>query len=224
MRSLEAPRSHSLAITAKEEIESMILDGDLKAGERINEIQLAARLSMSRGPVREACHALEQIGLVTSITNRGHFVRKISLKEALDAYDLRAVLFGLAGQTLVHNLEQRQIRTLKQLLQNMDDARDRDDAKIYYPLNLRFHKHLIEFSGNGQLVSIYLELVKKLHLFRRRTLVSAAALKASSQEHRAILRAIVRRDASETRRLMEQHVLAGKARFLARLQHEKPEC
>src|ERR1700738_217344 len=97
---LDLLRSQSLTSVVYKAIEQMILNGGLKAGERINENQFAASLAISRGPIREALRALEQAGLVRVVANRGVFVRELSLEEAIDAYDVRATLFGLAGQTL----------------------------------------------------------------------------------------------------------------------------
>ena len=74
----------------------MILSGELRAGERMNELALATRLGVSRGPVREAARTLERDGLVTSIVNQGVFVRQISIEEAAELYDLRAVIVGYA--------------------------------------------------------------------------------------------------------------------------------
>ena len=95
---LEMRRSHSLATLVQQEIERLILDGDLKAGERLNENALAARLGVSRGPIREATRGLEKAGLVKLVVNRGAFVREIGLAEASEIYDLRALMFGLACQ------------------------------------------------------------------------------------------------------------------------------
>src|SRR6266542_2233618 len=74
-------RSHTLVSVTQEEIERMILDGELKMGERVNELALAARLNVSRGPISEACRSLVQAGLLESQINRGFFVRKLTLKE-----------------------------------------------------------------------------------------------------------------------------------------------
>src|ERR1700761_3235398 len=82
-------RSRSLSYIKRREIERMIEAGELKPGDWVNEAMLASHLSVSRGPVREACRGLEESGLLEVIVNRGVFVRKISEKEAGELYDLR---------------------------------------------------------------------------------------------------------------------------------------
>ncbi len=215
-------RSQSLTNIVQKAIKQMILDGGLSAGERINENQFAASLAISRGPVREALRALEQAGLVRMVANRGVFVRELSLKEAIDAYEVRATLFGQAGQTLASSITAEQGEILSQLVDRMETAKDSKNVDEYYPLNLQFHGRIVEFSGNKELERIYLELVNKLHLFRRRSLVPAQGLSASHGEHRQILKALLSHDAIAARERMENHVLAGKRRLLKLLQSEKP--
>src|SRR5919109_61913 len=113
---LDLLRSQSLTSVLYKTIQQMILHGELNAGERINENRLAARLSISRGPIREALRALEQAGLVRVIANRGVFVRELTLKEAIDAYDIRASLFGLAGKSLASIVTAEQAAVLSQLV------------------------------------------------------------------------------------------------------------
>src|SRR5262245_54161957 len=85
-------RDRSLASAAQEEIEKLILSGDLPAGSKIGEAEMALRLGISRGPVREAFRGLEEVGLVRFEKNRGVFVREIDLAEAEQNYVVRGAL------------------------------------------------------------------------------------------------------------------------------------
>jgi DNA-binding GntR family transcriptional regulator len=212
---LEMRRSHSLATLVQQEIERLILDGDLKAGERLNENALAARLGVSRGPIREATRGLEKAGLVKLGVNRGAFVREIGLAEASEIYDLRALMFGLACQRVAARRDPGRLKILLHLVKRMDDVRRDADASAYYPLNLEFHETLIGFADSTRLAAIYASLVKEAHLFRRRALSSNVNMAQSNAEHRRIVEAIVAGRASQARKLGEAHVLAGKRRFLA---------
>lgn len=214
---LHVLRSESLTSVAYKAIEQMILNGTLSSGSRVNENALAAKLAISRGPVREALRALEQSGLVRVVANRGVFVREFSLEEALQAYDIRASLFGLAGGMLARSLTREQIAALTQLVEQMETAKNSNDLSSYYALNVQYHSALVEFSGNGELAAIYRRLVNKLHLFRRQSLLLGGGLKVSNHEHRLILKALIARDSERSRRLMEEHILAGKQRFLKAL-------
>src|SRR3979490_1579947 len=119
---LEILKSQSLTTLLKAEIERMILDGSFAAGERINENALAARFGVSRGPVREACRALAELGLVELIPNRGVFIRRIERREAEELYDLRAGLFGLAARLLARIVTEEQLVEMEALLDRMDAA------------------------------------------------------------------------------------------------------
>jgi phosphonate utilization transcriptional regulator len=209
-------RTESLATLVRKELERMIVSGDLKGGDRLNEIALAERLGVSRGPIREACRGLEQSGLVEVVVNRGTFVRQISLDQALEIYDVRCALFGMAGRLLAARVTPEQLQRLTALVDAMDAAADNIDA--YYPLNVEYHVSLVEFCGNASLLATYRNLAKELHLFRRRGLVSEGSMSVSNREHRAILTAIAARDGARAEALMERHVLAGKARLLKALE------
>lgn len=205
-------RTESLASLVRKELERMIVSGELDGGDRLNEIELAGRLGVSRGPIREACRGLEQSGLVEVVVNRGTFVRQISLDQALEIYDVRCALFGMAGRLLAARVSTPQLARLTALVDAMDAAAENIDA--YYPLNVEYHATLVEFCGNASLLATYRNLAKELHLFRRRGLVSEGSMKVSNREHRAILDAIAAHDGARAETLMERHILAGKARLL----------
>jgi DNA-binding GntR family transcriptional regulator len=211
---LHVLRSESLTSAAYKEIERMILSGQTSG--RINENAVAAQLSISRGPIREALRALEQAGLVYAVANRGVFVRSFSLDEALQAYDVRASLFGLAGKILATRLTDEQLSGLEEQVEGMDRAK-RGDLSSYYALNIRFHSTLVDLSGNAEVGSIYRRLVNKLHLFRQQSLLLGGGLQVSNQEHGEILAALKRRDPGAARERMEHHILAGKERLLKAL-------
>lgn len=214
---LEILKSQSLTTLLKAEIERMILDGGFAAGERINENALAARFGVSRGPVREACRALAELGFVELIPNRGVFIRRIERREAEELYDVRAGLTGLAARLLAKVVTEPQLAVLEALLDRMDaTALSLDD---YYPLNLQFHDRMVEFTGNDRLVAAYRQLVKELHLFRARGLVQGGGLAVSNAEHRDIIAAVRARDPVRAFEAAFRHVECGKARMVAAVEN-----
>jgi DNA-binding GntR family transcriptional regulator len=214
-------RTQSLAAIVHKELERMILSGELKAGERLNEQLLASRLGVSRGPVREASRALERAGLVTSIVNHGVFVRRIGVEEAVELYDMRAVLFGFACGRLTRCASAGQRAELAELVAEIDRAIERADSRAYYELNLRFHDAVMDFAGHRRAKQIYESLVKEAHLFRQRALDSIPSMRESNREHVAILEAVAAGDGERARRLGEQHVQGGKRRWLQTMQDEE---
>ena len=216
-RGLEILRTQSLATLVLQELERMILEGELKAGERINEKVMADRQNVSRGPVREAIRRLEETGLVEVVVNRGAFVRKLQLAEALELYDIRSAILGLAGKLLAERITDGQVKALFDRVERMEAAAGERDLERYYPLNLEFHATLMEYTGNRRLGEFDASMAKELYLFRRRSLVTGSGLSASSGEHREIVEALAEGDSARVSKVMSDHALAGKRRVLGML-------
>lgn len=219
IEALKLRKELSLAVIIRDEISRMIESGELLPGAWVNEAELAARFGMSRQPVREACRGLEQYGLLRFVVNRGAFVREVSLKEAIEIYDLRAALFALAGRLLAPIISTEAVEVLEDLLDQMDKAAIDQNLETYYPLNLQFHRSILQFSGNERLLAAYQGCVRELHLFRRHALVTKERMLQSNIEHRQILEALRSHNARKASHLMEAHVLDSKKRMI--MSHEK---
>jgi DNA-binding GntR family transcriptional regulator len=208
-------RPESLTALAAQQIERLILGGAIAAGSRINEQALAAQLGISRGPVREAIRGLERSGLVVTVVNQGSYVRKVSVEEALELYDLRALLTGHACESLAAAAPPGAEARLESLVAQMEQAASAHDAPSYYALNLEFHAALLECGSGPRSQRIYADLGNELHLFRRRALVAPEKMRESNAEHAAILSAIRDRNPGAARGAGEAHIRGGKRRFAA---------
>ncbi len=209
---IELLRTASLSSAAQQEIERMILEGEIGPGSKLTEAWLSERLRVSRGPIREAFRMLEEAGLVRQEKNRGVFVRDIPLEEALEIYDLRAAMDELVGRRLAETITPEQLKTARGIVERMDVAARAGDADSYHLLNLEFHDALVGFTGNRKLAAVYRKLVKELALFRRRNLRDQELLPHSAAEHRAILKAISAGDSEQAGRTMFDHVMESKQR------------
>jgi DNA-binding GntR family transcriptional regulator len=207
-------RTQSLTAIVRGEVERMVLSGELKAGERINEQALATKLGVSRGPIREAARALERAGLLTSVVNQGVFVRQIDEDEAKEIYDVRSVVFGFICRHLAERITADETQALEALIGEMDGAITRADGAAYYQLNLRFHDTIADFAKHGRAKQTYDALIKETHLLRRSSLVAPEKMRESNSEHAAIVAAIATGDAETARRLAEAHAQGGKRRWL----------
>ncbi|EGI76227.1 GntR family transcriptional regulator [Hylemonella gracilis] len=212
----KAEQGLPLAIAAK--LKQLIYSGEIAPGERLNEAALALRMGTSRGPIREAIRMLAGQGLVTAVPNRGVFVRQISVREMLEIYELRALIFGFAAERASQNLDEEHRVGLEQLLDQMDMACEAGDGTAYYELNLNFHTRILELSGNKRAHQAYDDHVKELHLFRRSYFNAPGNMRHSNAEHRAIFDAISRGDAKRARTLAERHVLSGRERLISKLE------
>lgn len=210
-----APPAPGLAQTIADQLQALIHVGEVLPGERLNEAALALRMGTSRGPIREAIRILTGIGLVTAVPNRGVFVRQISVREMLEIYELRALLFGHAAEQAAGQLSPVHRSEFEQLLAQMDDMCERGDGTRYYAVNLRFHALILELGGNRRAHQAYDDYVKELHLFRRRYFDAAGNMRRSNSEHRQIFEAIASGAAARARTLAQKHVLEGRQRLLA---------
>ena len=210
---LQLVQSNSLPALVQIEIEQLILRGDLAIGQRINESELAARFGTSRGPIREALRGLEESRLVRSEKNRGVFVREISVAEADEIYDVREALDQLIGQRVAERATPQQLRDLKAVLAEMDQATGSTDIKSYHALNLKFHDMLVEFAGNARLSESYRLLTKGLLLFRLRGLQDGGGFAVSNTEHKAFVEAVAARDGARAGHLLRQHAVESRARM-----------
>jgi len=214
-------RSLSLSAAIEDELQNMILKGQIGPGERLNELQMSARFGTSRGPLREALRALQGKGLVHFVRNRGVFVRAISPEEALEIYDLRAAMFGLAGRLLADIVNDQMLDTLDDFLSRMDKASEARDFAAYYPINLAFHEYLVGSTGNQLLKREYKSLVDKLHLCRGRGLVQAGGLSVSNREHREMVDAIAGGNRERAFEAFFRHVERAKQRFRSTIQADE---
>ena len=207
-------QSSSLTTVVQQEIERAILVGEYEPGSKLIEAALAAKLGVSRGPVREAFRMLEEAGLVRTQKNRGVFVRDIPIDEAVEIFDLRAAMDELVGRLLANNITPVQTKVLKGLVEAMEKSVKAQDAHAYHLQNLHFHDQLVEMAGNRKLTEIYRKLIKELSLFRRLNLADGWLMPISANEHRQIVKAIASGDADAAGRAMFNHVMQSKERTI----------
>lgn len=205
-------QKNSLPALVQRELERMILAGDLPAGSKLRETEVASMLGVSRGPVREAFRALEESGLVRLEKNRGVFVRQIDIAEADQIFELRAVLDEFAGRRAAQNATPAQAGELRALVDRMETAVERGDVDGYHAANLAFHDRIVELAGNPKLTFVYRRLVNELHLHRRAALGQTGILPVSMREHRTIVEHIAARRAAAAGRALHEHASASRER------------
>ncbi|MGR3758221.1 MAG: GntR family transcriptional regulator [Tranquillimonas sp.] len=217
----------TLAGEVRAEIERRIIAGGIRSGEKLNEAALAETMGVSRGTVREAVRMLSDSGLIEIIANRGAFVRRLTVEEIRNLYDLRGAIFAMACAAFARRMaDAPDPAALDALAQNVDQMREahaRDQRDRYYELNIAFHEALIEGARNDRARSIHDGLVKEMHLFRRRGLSRSLSIAQSIDEHIEILRAVRAGDAEAARSAALQHTRLGLTRFEQTLEDNAPD-
>src|ERR1700736_573450 len=212
--SIESQTAKPRVQRVEQAVAEWILKGELTAGQKITEQEVAARLGVGRGPVREGFRALEDLGLLQIEQNRGAFVRKIDLDEAVEIHDVYSALEELAARSAARRLSGTQIAELQSLVESMDAAAEAEDLDQYYSLNLSFHQCLVEGSGNQRLLSIYNRLLNELHLFRRFGLMQRGEMQLSNREHHQILDKIAAGDPEGAAVAMRSHTSERRRKML----------
>jgi DNA-binding GntR family transcriptional regulator len=104
------------------ELHAAIVRGELSPNQRLIELDLAKQLGVGRAAVRTAIDRLGQDGLVERHPNRGAHVRRISLEEAVEMYEARAVLEGLGARYAAKNATEKEISELRTLIKQMEQS------------------------------------------------------------------------------------------------------
>jgi DNA-binding GntR family transcriptional regulator len=211
-------RTTSLGKLVRDDVLGMILRGEIKAGERINEPDVASRLGVSRVPVREALRELESSGLVEARKHSGVFVRVLGAGEVRGLYELRALLDGFAGRRSAQLAAADRARLADALdasVGRMGDAARTRNVSAYYSENLRFHWIMVEATANAALADTYRNMVQKLHLSRLTNLSHGMGMAVSVAEHRDIAAAVRAGDAGRCEQIVTDHVERAYQRLAA---------
>ena len=196
-------------------IRDMILDGRIPPGERLNEVNLASALGISRGPLREAIQRLAGEGLLTVISHRGAFVRTFESHEIDELYDMRCAYEMYAARLICRRADDAQLDGLASFLSETGPAMQDNHGR--YPPDRDFHRQLLALSGNGMLERAALDTQAQISLARSMSAQAPSRAKAALDEHEAIVAALRSRDADTAVRLVHEHLEHARRGALAAL-------
>jgi DNA-binding GntR family transcriptional regulator len=180
---------------------------ELAPGSWIDELKLAEQYGISRTPLREALKVLAAEGLVTMKVRRGAYVTEVSETDLRDVYHLLSLLESDAAGVAASLVTDAQLRELQELHQEMEAAAV--DTERFLALNERFHMRLLEIAGNRWRNQMVADLRKVMKLHRRNSLLKSGRVQESIREHRAVMRALTRRDAAAAMEKMRSHFEHG---------------
>lgn len=142
-----------------------IITGVHRPGDRLTEIDLAQRMRTSQGPVREALARLRAEGLVVSFAHRGTFVTEISVEEARDAYDVRAILERAALQRALPRMGVKEFAKLDKDVVAMERAAVAGKLTDNLGHDMRFHRQIFGWSGSPTLLQLWDVIEIKIRKF-----------------------------------------------------------
>ncbi len=189
-----------------ESLREAIIQGRLKPGERLMEMQLADDLGVSRTPVREAIRKLELEGLVVMIPRKGAYVSGISIREIADIFEVRAALEALAAGLAAERITDGELEELERTLVHISEGSDRRDINAIVETDANFHDIIYRACRNDRLVQIITHLKEQIQRFRTTSLSQPGRSRDALSEHRAIVEAISDRNAEQARALAREHI------------------
>ena len=190
-----------------EQLRQRIFRRELEPGSWIDELKIAEEFGISRTPLREALKVLAAEGLVTMKVRRGAYVTEMSEKDLRDVYHLLSLLESDAAGVVAERAIPEQQQTLKELHAELEAAVA--DREKFFAINERFHMHLLEMADNRWRSQMVADLRKVMKLNRHNSLFKQGRIEDSLGEHRAILAAMVARDAKGTALAMQAHFAQG---------------
>ncbi|WP_126331661.1 GntR family transcriptional regulator [Moraxella cuniculi] len=197
---------------AYQQIQSAIVRGEIAAGSKIIETDLAKTYGISRGPLREAIHRLEAQKLLERTAHVGTRVVCLSLAELNELYQIRANLESLACKLTAEKQDPAVIDELHDILRLHANDENLQQNTDYYPQSLDddFHYCIIKNSGNTLLAKLLCdELYHLIKMHRIRFARTQGRPKQALEEHRQILSAIACGDGQLAQMLMQRHIMAS---------------
>ena len=201
-----------------------ILNQELLSGERLNEGDLAKRLGVSRGPIREALQQLTAEGLVDHISRIGRLVHVPTIKEVHEVQDLRAELESLAAYKMAERAiiddGRNWIQSLEESINQMSTSLDRNDLPAYFYHSRIFHEALVGFTKMKTLIEFHRVLMNRASLFRQLNGNTPDRRRRAVAEHKAIINAIRNKDPELANQLTMEHTINGTNIIILALQNE----
>ncbi len=180
---------------------------ELEPGSWIDELKIAEEYGISRTPLREALKVLAAEGLVTMKVRRGAYVTEVSEKDLNNVYHLLSLLESDAAGVVARTATEAELKELQELHEELEAAaQDRDR---FFALNERFHMRLLEIADNRWRDQMVADLRKVMKLNRQNSLLKSGRIDESLAEHRAILGALLSRDAASAAQRMQEHFRNG---------------
>lgn len=185
-----------------------ILTGRFEPGDRLLEIALSEQYSVGRAAIRSALVELTSEGLVEREANRGATVRRISVAEAIQINEARAVLEGLIAGRAARNASADDHAELRQIIADMEAAVDDVGGQAYSELNAILHRRLREMSGHDVAAQLVANLRDRSAHHQYRLALMPGRPDESIGQHRAIVEAVVAGDEPGATQAMHDHLMS----------------
>lgn len=194
-----------------EAVKKLAVDYHFKPGERVNEVELAAKLGVSRTPVREALNRLARDSFMAFVPNRGFYARDITPEGVRELYELRAAIERAAFRLACERGSDDEIAATIAIWQNKSNpGRAKDWAQVA-EADEAFHVGIVKLSKNERMVAALESINSLIRFFRRIDLESKRRRLGTYDEHAAICACLSKREGEKGGELIERHITLSSA-------------
>lgn len=204
-----APRA--LYEDVAELLRQRIFSRELEPGSWIDELKIAEAYGISRTPLREALKVLAAEGLVTMKVRRGAYVTEVSERDLQDVYHLLGLLESDAAAVVAKRATADQLTQLQSLHEALEQSAQPEqfNRERFFIINEQFHMQLLNIADNRWRNQMVADLRKVMKLNRHNSLLKSGRVEESLNEHRALMEALLARDASLCHQRMQEHFKNG---------------
>lgn len=204
-------------------LRQMILEGELRPGERIPELQFCAAFGISRTPLREALKVLTTEGLIEARPNRGSVVARVQADEIAAIFEVMGALERLAGELVCARVSNAEIAVLDRLHEELVALHRKGDRAAYFRKNQQIHEQIIGLTENPVLIATYANFAGKIHRARYMANYDRLRWDESVREHEGIMRALRTRKRDLLAQRLSEHSMRTGRVVIAQLRKQQDE-
>jgi DNA-binding GntR family transcriptional regulator len=223
LESLNRIEPRTLKANVTEILRQSIIDGSLAPGTEFNQAQLAERLGVSRGPIREAMGQLEQEGLIESTPYKVVVITRLTRRYVEEIYSVRTALEELAIERAIDRLTDKDLAYFDEIIAEMRRAARQGDKNRMVELDLHFHEYLLQIADHH----LALKLWRVLEVGVRRCLHIRHEIYTFLDEvvgsHPTLVTALAEGDLEQTRAILHEHIAESVSHILASLPPEEED-
>lgn len=203
---LPISRTKSLKEKAYDILKELILTGRLEQGRLHNEKRLAEVLGVSRTPVREALLELSREGMVSFVPSKGVKVRKITVTQVQEVFELRRIIEGYIIKTIAKGLTPADLSKIEKIISKQERLASRDEEVAFIETDKEFHLFMASKMGSQQIQTILQNLRDQIHLMGIRAIKDQSRSLQVLKEHHRIFAALKKRDAKKAHDELMRHL------------------
>jgi len=214
MKKLVIRPSKSIREKVYDYLREGVLNGKIKAGDRLVESDLADRIGTSRTPVREALHTLEREGLVESLHRVGYVVCPISELEVSELCEIRLALEALALRWALSKDPVGLVKAMRENLSRCEQRIAEGDLKAFIELDAQFHEIISGIADSSRLMEMTNSIRRYMLRYRIQSIYTEDNVHRAIAGHQAVLKAIEEGDKRAAQRALRAHIKQSKKDIL----------